>query len=559
MSSRPPGSLRLCFWVLAVALGLLQVWADRHHVGPDGTSYIEIARGVQLGNLRAVVNGYWSPLYPFLLSGAFRIVDPPAYWESTVVHFLNFVIYLSALYCFELFLGGLSTARNRMGEAHSEGKTRDERAWWVWGYLLFLWATWFWTSPAEVTPDLCVVCLVLLATAALVRIKTGIAGWGTFAALGAILGVGYLAKAAMFPVAFPFLLSAFLLERPGKQAGLRTLVAIATFGVTAMPFLFALSTSKNRVTFGDSGKINYAWYVDGVPRTPRWQGGPPGTGTPVHPIRRVLSTLPLYEFGEPVAGSYPPWYDPSYWYEGIRPRLNVKGQLMACYRAANSYLRIWSRDGTLYFVGLAMLLLSKKRLRGERPKQRFFLIWMPTYFALLMYELVHVEPRFVGGFGLVLLAAAFTQVCSGSRDGAARLAGWIMILAPALAIASGVVADMRAAASPRPFQQWLVAKALHESGISPGTGVGVIGMGLDAYWAHLAGVRIIAEIPQPDEGSFVSADSMCKQAILVKFSDLGARALITDNAAVARSSEGWRPLGNSGYYVHQFEAKGPRP
>lgn len=558
---RLEGSLRLSFWALAVALGLLQVWAHRYQVQPDGTSYIEIARSLQQRGPQALINGYWSPLYPFLLSCAFRILRPVLYWESTVVHFLNLAIYLGAFYCFEIFLGELLAARTSLSEFRDESQVRNHRAPRIWGYLLFLWATWFWISPAEVTPDLCVACAVFLATAALVRIRRGAAGWGTFAALGAILGAGYLAKAAMFPVAFVFLLSAFLLARSWKQAELGTLLAIVIFAAVAAPFLFALSKSKGRITFGDSGKINYAWYVDGAPKYRHWQGEPPGTGVPLHPTRRVLSSEPLYEFAEPVAGTYPPWYDPSYWYEGITPHLSAKGQLMALYRAANSYLRIWSTHGTMYFVGLAMLLLRRGRLKHKSRAHSFLFVWVPAYAALLMYELVHVEPRFVGGFGLVLLAAAFTQVSArrASEGRAARLPGLVMVLAPALAIAWGAIRDARALISQQPFEQWRVAQALHEAGISPGASVGAIGMGTDAYWAHLAGTRIIAEIPQPDEASFVNADNLSKQVILAKFSAVGARALITDNAVVAESTGGWRHLANSRYYIYDLEAKQNHP
>jgi hypothetical protein len=551
-----PKSVRWWFWFLAIALGLLQVWAHRNHVGPDGTSYIEMARGVQHGDPQALVNGYWSPLYPLLLSIAFRISNTTLYGESVVVHFVNLAIYLSALYCFELFLGELLAAGTTSGQAPSELPEND-RTLWIWGYLLFLWASWFWISPAEVTPDLAVACTVFLATAALLRIRQGRANWGAFAGLGVILGAGYLAKAAIFPLAFVFLLSAYALARSGKQAELRVLLAAATFAIVAGPFLLTLSESKGRVTFGDTGKLNYAWYVDGVRKSRHWQGEQRGNGVPVHPTRRISGDLPLYEFAEPVKGSYPPWYDPSYWYEGLSPRFEAKGQLMAIYRSANSYLRIWSKEGTLYLVALALLLLRRSSSRGKASKNSFLPVWAPTYAAVLMYLLVHVEARFVGGFGLVLLAAAFTSAAPmrTTASGWAKLARVLMIVAPVLAIAWGAMADIRLLLSRQSFEQWHVAQALHSAGFPAGTKVGVIGMGLDAYWAHLAEVRIIAEIPEPDEESFLNMDSARRQAILQKFADFGSSALLTDKAAVAKSGSGWRQLGNTRLYIHELRVR----
>jgi hypothetical protein len=494
-----------------------------------------------------------------LLSGAFRLCQAGLFWESTVVHLVNFLLYLFALYCFDIFLSELLAARRVLSEPGDELQAQHSD-WWSWGYLLFLWASWFWIRPAEVTPDLCVACAVFLATAALLRIRRDAADWGTFAALGAILGLGYLAKAAMFPVAFVFLLSAFLLARSGKQSGPRTAIAVAIFVVIAAIFVIPLSQSKGRITFGDSGKINYAWYANGAPKARHWQGEPVGTGVPVHPTRRVVAGAPVYEFAEPVGGSYPPWYDPSYWYEGVRPHFDAKGQLMASYRAASGYLRIWSRNGTLYFVGLALVLMRRGGLRRDRPKQSFLVVWLPSYAALLMYALVHVEPRFVGSFGLILLAAAFTRVNpkSAPEGRPARLAAALMIFAPAVAIAWGVMSDAQMLISRQPFEQWRVAEALHDAGISPGTKVGVMGMGLDAYWAHLAGVRIIAEIPQQEEASFMEADTAGKQAIMAKFSEAGASAVVTENQVAVKSSGGWRQLGNTRYYVFDFMQQGTR-
>jgi hypothetical protein len=40
----------------------------------------------------------------------------------------------------------------------------------------------------------------------LVRIRMGSHGWQIFAALGVLLGLGYLVKTAMFPLAFVFIM-----------------------------------------------------------------------------------------------------------------------------------------------------------------------------------------------------------------------------------------------------------------------------------------------------------------------------------------------------------------
>jgi hypothetical protein len=86
-------------------------------------------------------------------------------------------------------------------------------------------------------------------------------------------------------------------------------------------------------------------------------------------------------------------------------------------------------------------------------------------------------------------------------------------------------------------------------GIPAGTDVGYVGTGLDPYWAHLAGVRIIAEIPGKDQSAFLAASPERKQQILRKFGEVGAKAVVTKNAKVASSMEGWRQIHGTQYYL----------
>ena len=238
-------------------------------------------------------------------------------WDFAAAHLLNFAIYIASFASFELFQKELNLQREAAGEVAGKYLPVSPRTMWIWGSIFFLWASYFWLGPVWVTPDLCVAVLVYLATALLFRIRGGRGNLLVFAGLGALLGLGYLAKAAMFPLAFVFLFSAFCLNRIAGSsllaAALRTLVATVLFAGIALPFILALSAAKGRPTFGDSGRINYAEYVNRATRFVHWRGEPAGTGTPLHPSRKIFSDPDVFEFSSPVQGSYPPWYDPSYW------------------------------------------------------------------------------------------------------------------------------------------------------------------------------------------------------------------------------------------------------
>ena len=549
--------VRIFFWCVALVLGLLHLWAHRNDVAPDSVSYIEIAWAAVRSGLHQIVNGHWSPLYPFLLSLVFRISHPQVRWEFTAAHFLNFGLYAASLASFELFLKELILLRHTAGESQEKSSPVSPRILRIWAYVFFLWASYFWLGPAWVTPDLCIAVLVYLATALLFRIRRGQGNWEMFAGFGVLLGLGYLAKAAMFPLSFVFLFSALCLSRIGGAsipgAALRTLLAGGVFISIALPQIISLSEQKGRPTFGDSGALNYAMYIDHATLLVHWQGEPPGTGIPVHPTRKIFSDPAVYEFASPVQGSYPPWYDPSYWYEGVRPHFLLKGQLWALFRAANVYLKIFSKSGALWVVFVALWFARRKALAWGNFASSAWLVILPSAAALVMYSLVHVEFRYVAPFALMLMLwmLARVRIVTGAEPQLLRRFHLVVILAPALAVGWAVARDLYDVIRNKPYEPWVVAQQLHAMGIAPGTDMGYIGSGGDAYWAHLAGVRIIVEIPYTEQQRFVAADAARRQQVLALFSSVGARAVVTRNAAAANPADGWRQIPGTHHFIWQ--------
>jgi hypothetical protein len=548
---------RLFFWCLVLIFGLLNVWARRNDVTPDSISYIEIGWAAARLGLHQIVNGYWSPLYPFLLSLVFRFFHPAVQWDFTAAHLLNFAVYIASFAAFGLFQKELNSQREGAGELAGKYVLVSGRTLWVWGSIFFLWASYFWLGPVWVTPDLCVAVLVYLATALLFRIRGGRGGWLVFAGLGILAGLGYLAKAAMFPLAFVFLFSAFCLNRVAGAsylaAALRTLVATILFGGIALPFILALSAAKGRPTFGDSGRINYAEFVNRATRSVHWRGEPDGTGTPLHASRKIFSDPDVFEFSSPVPGSYAPWYDPSYWYDGVRSHFSVKAQAWALYRASNMYLKIFSKSGALSVVLVVILVVRRKLLGWGRASSGAWLVFLPSVAALAMYSLVLVEFRYVAPFALMLLMWMLSRMKIATAAGPLFVKRFqiVVILAPALAIAWAAGRDIYDVVRNKPYEPWVVAQRLHEMGIPLGTDVGYIGTGLDAYWAHLAGVRIIVEVPDEQQSRFIGADAARRQQVLALFSYVGAQAVVTKNANAANSADGWRPIPGTHHFVWQ--------
>ncbi|HYY41790.1 MAG TPA: hypothetical protein VE775_03595, partial [Pyrinomonadaceae bacterium] len=104
------------YWLIALALGLLQAWGRRHtsadgllYVGADSIAYLDQGDAWLRGDWATALNAMWSPLYSWLLGLALRICQPSPYQEFTVARLLNFLIYAAALaafaYCLRALLG----------------------------------------------------------------------------------------------------------------------------------------------------------------------------------------------------------------------------------------------------------------------------------------------------------------------------------------------------------------------------------------------------------------------------------------------------------------------
>src|SRR5438445_13438476 len=88
---------RLFFWCVVLVSGLLNVWARRNDVSPDSISYIEIAWATARGGLHQMVNAYWSPRYPSLLSVIFSCLRPSVQREFRLAHLIKLVMNIASM------------------------------------------------------------------------------------------------------------------------------------------------------------------------------------------------------------------------------------------------------------------------------------------------------------------------------------------------------------------------------------------------------------------------------------------------------------------------------
>jgi hypothetical protein len=552
---------RRLFWFFGVTLGLTEAVASRFSMNVDGISYLDLADAYWKGDWNSIVNGYWSPFYPWLLGATIHALHASMYWESSIVHALNFLIFLGTMAAFDFFLRALCGRLQATSSSAAFLRPLPIWAMRAFGYSLFLYAGLIWISIGIVTPDQCVAAVMYLVASLLLQTQTGRQGWTWYAILGTLLGVGYLTKAALFPLGLISLGATLFLTPRERFAGrfVHTLLTALMFAVVASPLVIALSRAKGRFTFGDSGKLAYAEMVDHLTRFGQWQGEG-NLGAPKHPVRMLMADPSVYEFATPVGGTYPPWYDASYWLEGVKPRLDIGGQLRVLADSARTYWACAIGQVGFIVVCLVLFSLDRKSYSFWRDFAAIWPGWLAATAGLGMFSLVLVETRYVAGF-LVIVG----MTCLGGI----RLLPSVMTRRVMIGLALGTAAvtlfsaanfakrNIYSSVFKPHHQQWEIAQALMRQGIRPGDTVAtIIDHREGDYWARLAQVKIIEEIPFEKISKLASLDARSHAQLVQVLQKPGAKAIVTAPAPPAGTGFRWDRLGNTEYYFSSLTQEG---
>jgi hypothetical protein len=306
-------------------------------------------------------------------------------------------------------------------------------------------------------------CFAFIVAGLLARIASGEASLRDQAALGLALALGYLAKAPFLPIAVVCLGLAFVFGRK------RTLVGVAVFLCVTGAYVAVLSQAKHRFTLGDSAKLNLAWHVDGVPKT-NWQGGPDENGQPQHPTRQPSAHPEIFEFGEPVAGTYPPLYDRSYWNQGVRVSTTSRKSFARFQSRFAFYLsRSPSAVGIDFRADRAVDPLSRQDANAARLKTVWPVILVAAI-PFVMYAPVHAEGRYLAPFFVLLWSAAFAVVLEESRVSLAIAATAALLMV--MECPSGTAAILPGDPPARLHSQ--IARDLRSLGLKPGDRVAMV-------------------------------------------------------------------------------------
>jgi hypothetical protein len=543
--------LKVALWSAAALAGFLQAWGNRFFIEPDGLNYLDISYAYLHHDWPNAINAYWSPLYSWILAGAISITRVPLPLESTLLHLVNFLLYLIALACFASFFHELKawpvTNSNSQADAAA-----GSPGWVVWGFALFVYCELELIGVGVATPDMLVSALFFLASALLLRMRRDKAGWFLYAAFGVILALAYLAKAVMFPLGFVFLFCAVFAPPQMLRHLPRAGLALICFVVVSAPWLFLLSHAKNRFTFGDAGRLNYAWYVNSFGSLPEGHKDMAAGGVLVHPMRRISNLPPVEEFATPIAGTYPPWYDPSYWNEGVIPHFEARAQLKILRQSIGEYFRVVSAQRSIVVAFLVVLFLANEWLGFLRKLLALWPIWFPALATFSIYGLVHVETRFLGAAVVISWCCLFASLvlprpeCSPRTWRAVFLAVALLV---GITVIKAAVGNLAGSSGTKNLP-WQVATELKGCGLQPGDKVAVLGHDTSSdYWAHLAQVRIVADLRKENVPVYWDASDATRARVLDSLAHTGASFVVTHFRPPASQISAWHTLGETGYYA----------
>jgi Dolichyl-phosphate-mannose-protein mannosyltransferase len=576
-----------CFLAALVTFGYAIY--DSYQIDGDAVAYMDIGDLMRSHQWAGIINGYWNPLYPGALAIGNILFHPTRYTELHAYYMVNFGIFLLEMLAVVAFTDALIQLRE-LRETSTATKNPlpfllDRYTLRYLGIAILVISSQRELSMGKVRPDALLLVFLLFALAALLKhLATNQLRYA--ALMGLALGLAYLAKSFAFVFTLLCIIALIIFRYFWQRQSIARIAAAAVlvficFSIVAGPYIAALSHQKGRFDFGDSGNLNYVWFVAGTEKMHLQQNQTALFGSAdvhlKHPEKQLFDNPPVFSYKELPYGTYPDWFDTSFFNERIKAHMNPRLQIIVIRQCIMRILRYMCNHPEAYGLLAVLLLLGARLYPAWRPTANAF--WLVPFLlgiaTLCIYGIVNVEDRYLSAAFLALLLPLFAamRISSASENSTvqgiatrtAASAAIVLLALLAVGESARIVGELRRhlvfAQSPTGWYDhdiFPAAHALNTLGVGPGDTVaciGTIACTYDIYWARLAGVRILTEIyePNPPLYPYLAATPNREQAydvarregakVLVGYFDPG---LMTGTNSV---SAGWHELGQTHFYA----------
>jgi hypothetical protein len=519
---------------LVLAVALREAWRSAATMNPDGVAYLDLSDRLLAGDWHHFISLYWSPFLPALLALARFVLGTGPEHEFEIAHAVMFVAAAAACAAWVVLL--CACDRSFAAAAPERAALFGRRDIRLALHAAFAWTV-LWLCPPEfVTPDLFLVAAILASAALLLRASQ--TGRGTFA-LGIALGGAYLIKFIALPLMVAFVAVLAFGPGSGTARARRAALALLGFATLALPWIATLTVTSGHLTAGDTGRLNYSWFVLEHGRIA------PEAARSAEPaaMKQLLDKPPVFAFGDSSFGTLPAWADPVHWSTDVSSALDVRALLRAGRRELRTTVEILSP--ILFTVGLAGLILIGRR---DSPNPLLPLgIIAATGMAL--YSFVHVEGRLIAPFVPLGACALLAHIA-----GTAELTRWRALL---VQVSAGVLVTIATIlimgvelllwVERRPsLDQFAVPAAVANAVATraePGRHIAVIGQASDMVaLARRARLKLIAEIPPRNVDAYWNSSGDQRECALAAMYDAGVRAVIAVSPYPDEPGPGWERL-----------------
>ena len=588
MSQSRLRKLLIVYLLLLVPIGWLAMKYQPYLLDGDAVSYMDIADLLHAHRWAGAVNGYWHPLYPAVLAFAQILFHPTRWNEIPAYYFANYGIFLLELIAMVLFVYALDRLRERTMRDTPPLLSREALA--LLGCALIVIAAQRELAIGLVRPDALLQALMLLALAMMLNaLATESLIYAPL--MGLFFGLAYLTKSFAFVIALLSIvvmasIQYWVQRRSLLRVALNKGLAVLVFVCVAGPYIAALSHQKHRFDFGDSGALNYAWYVGGVEKMhlEPWMKSSFGPATVhlIHPEQQLLASPGIYSYRAEPYGTYPDWFDTTFFNERIVPHLNPPVLIHRDLRNAVLVIRYLFNHPEAWIL-LALLIALGARLRfGNWRRDNFWLPMISLGLVMwILYGLVNVEERYVTLAYLVVLLPVFAALRTPQPEAdefGTTSSSWLPSASAAMVVLLAFLAageSLRIALEQRRYETPLphpwydpeafdAAHALQTLGVKPGDEVACMGYYAclnNIYWARLAGVRILSEVYNPNGNLFEQwAGLPNRTQVLNVLRGQNAKVLVAQFepgalSADTSAAQGWIRLDNTDLYAYPLNLR----
>ena len=388
--------------------------------------------------------------------------------------------------------------------------------------------------------------------------------------IGAGLGCAYLTKSYAFLPA-TLLLVGLLIDGFGRKDGSRTravvgaVLAGGVFLLFSGPYITAISIQRGRLTIGESARLNYAFFIDQMDRWHEWHRQALGhaLGNFKNAEDAIVDVPAVYSYARHLLGTYPLWFDPAYWTDGMQPQFWLSGHLQRLVRCSELLVRFLVDHPEALIYAATLFVTGHRFCNMGEVKKPFFAVTALGVAMLSIYFPVDIQDRYISVVFLLIVIPILSLIRParvtpdlGAAAATILLAGLTMTNAARdVAQSRRVESGAGHAGGAYNGSIYTAAQSLAELGISPGSKLACMGDSacyVDQYWARLASSQIAAEIgvPNNEDPALFWQKLANKTNVLNALQDQNIKALVAIFPNGIASTEGWQRLGTGHFYVY---------